>query len=404
MRYMKTSRLVILSSFYMCVMVAISCGSQQNADVADTQPDDKETPYASIEHSIQYTAGNLVILDGKLTMINAQGKLYDYLAGRQVTGDVTTDGAGHPTFSNVPTFTSEGPSGFGQILWKGGAVWGITHNGHAIGVLSGTGSFDLFMGCTNVKGEVTADGHGGIIYSTVPWKPKCDAWDETTSITWNVDTLWGVTRNGYALGPLMGAGKFSKTMGGAKVTGDVTADGHGRIEYSKVSNATTTEEYWDGLITWRSGAIVGPKEGGKSIGVIRGKGKVDYFALGAHVTGDVEADEKGGLVYSNIVTGTTSSDYWDGAKVWKAGAVLGLKGKGIRVISGTGRLDYFGSGAHVIGDVVADGKGVFVYSNVVNGTTTSDYWDGAKVWKAGAVLGLKGKGIGVISGVAIEEK
>jgi hypothetical protein len=63
-------------------------------------------------------------------------------------------------------------------------------------------------------------------------------------------------------------------------------------------------------------------------------------------------------------------------------------------------LDYFGSGAHVTGDVTADGKGGFVYSNVKNGTTTSEFWDGAKMWKAGAVLGVidRGKGIGVISG------
>ena len=149
---------------------------------------------------------------------------------------------------------------------------------------------------------------------------------------------------------------------------------------------------------WKPGAVLGVQDNGKSIGVLSGTGRVDYYASGARVTADVTPDGKGGLAYNNVTNGTTTNEYWDGAKVWKAGAVLGLKGKSIRVISGTGRLDYFGSGAHVTGEVTADGKGGFVYSNVKNGTTTSEYWDGAKVWKAGAVLGLKGKGIAVISG------
>src|SRR5450759_5401760 len=87
---------------------------------------------------------------------------------------------------------------------------------------------------------------------------------------------------------------------------------------------------------------------------------------------------------------------------WNAGSRIGVSADGhdIKVLSGTGKLDEHISGAHLTGDVTADGKGGVIYSNVINGTTTSEYWDGVSMWKAGAILGIKNKGkeIGVISG------
>jgi len=197
--------------------------------------------------------------------------------------------------------------------------------------------------------------------------------------------------------------QFDDFLGsGAHVSGDVTADGKGGFIYSNVKSATTTADYWDGVRRWKAGAVLGVLDSGKSIGVLSGTGKLDYVASGAHITGDVTADGKGGLTYSNVTNGTTTSEYWDGAKLWRPGAVLGVKGRNVEVMSGTGKLDFLASGAHVTGDVTADGKGGFIYKNVTNGTTTSEFWDGVKMWKPGAVIGVEslGKAIGVINGTA----
>jgi len=92
--------------------------------------------------------------------------------------------------------------------------------------------------------------------------------------------------------------------------------------------------------------------------------------------------------------------------MWKPGAVLGISpdAKAITLLRGVGRLDFNEAGAHVSGDATADGKGGVSYSNVASGTTTSDYWDGTKTWKAGAILGPVGHGkrIGVVSGTVLE--
>jgi len=154
----------------------------------------------------------------------------------------------------------------------------------------------------------------------------------------------------------------------------------------------------DRSIVWKPGATLGVKANGEGIGVLSGTGRLDYDVSGAHVTGNVTADGRGGFVFSDITSGTTTSEYYDGARVWKAGAILGIRGKGIGVLSGSGKLDYEMTGAHVTGNVTADGKGRFIYSNVVNGTTTSEYWDGARMWKVGTILGIGSKGIGVLSG------
>lgn len=154
-------------------------------------------------------------------------------------------------------------------------------------------------------------------------------------------------------------------------------------------------------VRWDAGAQMGAIAGGTRLGIVSGTGKLDYLVAGAHLTGDVSA-AKGLLSYRNVANATTTSEYWDGARRWMAGAILGVTDRGTRigVLRGTGKLDYVVSGAHLTGDVAADGKGGVAYRNVANATTTTDYWDGARTWLAGAVLGItnKGKAIGILNG------
>lgn len=161
-------------------------------------------------------------------------------------------------------------------------------------------------------------------------------------------------------------------------------------------------------ITWSKGATMGVIKGGKAIGIINGKGKLDFHMSGAHITGDVKADGNGEIIYSNVSSGITTSDYWDGFRSWEPGTVIGLvnKDKDIGVVSGKGKLDFHMSGAHITGDVKAEGKGIIIYSNVTSGTTTSEYWNGSRMWEPGTVIGLinKGKDIGVISGKRKSDK
>ena len=285
--------------------------------------------------------------------------------------------------------------------WNAGSVVGIMANGHGVGVLSGTGTYFNHVGGVDVKGDVIADGKGGCIYSNVTNVTTTREYLEGDRL-WKAGAVIGITDNGHRIGVLSGTGKFYKHVGRDKVTGAMTADGVGGCVYSNLKNITTTSEYWDGVRMWKAGAIVGTTDRGKGIGVISGTGKLHLSEAGARVTGEVMADENGGYVYSNITTGTTTSEYWDGVRMWKAGAILGItdKNKDISVLSGTGKLDYIASGAHVTGDVTADGKGGYVYSNVTTGTTTSEYWDGVRMWKAGAILGItdKNKDISVLSG------
>ena len=227
-------------------------------------------------------------------------------------------------------------------------------------------------------------------------------WDG--AVRWRAGATLGIRANGRGIGVLSGTGRLDYSMCGAHVTGDATADGKGGVLYSNVTTGTTASEYWDGTTKWNAGAVLGVSATGDShgIGVLAGIGKLDYHMCGAHVMGDVTATGKGGMVYSNVSNGTTTEEFWDQAIKWKAGAVLGIRGKGIGVISGTGKLDFSESGAHVTGDVTADGKAGLAYSNVVKGMTTNEYWDGATMWRAGAVLGIKGRGIGVIDGTQLK--
>jgi hypothetical protein len=383
---------------------ALAAVQSATPDVADTQPvvEDGFAPMKTPTIKLNPGATMGVTNKGQLGMLSGSGTFYFRLCGEEVTGDVTIDGNGEYLYKIAANWTAACDQSDGDRSWNAGAIWGITHNGHGIGVLTGKGKFDRFDACTQFKGEVKADGHGGYIYDTAAnWTATCGYPEEGKE--WNPGNIIGITHNGHSIGVISGSGKlqFDDFIGsGARVTGDVTADGRGGFTYSNVKSATTAGDYWDGVRLWKPGAVLGVLDNGKSIGVLSGTGKLDYIASGAHVTGDVAADGKGGLVYSNVTNGTTTSEYWDGAKLWKPGAVLGVKGKGIEVIGGTGKLDYMASGAHVTGDVTADGKGGFIYKNVTNGATTSEFWDGVTLWKPGAVLGATngGRGIGVISG------
>jgi hypothetical protein len=397
---------LILRQRLMTGLVKSAFAAVQTAtpDVADTQPEDEVT--SSLKLSTKWTTGNLTIVHGQLSVVNGKGKFQIYIAGKEISGDMTTDESARPMISNVPNWIATSDSSDGDRSWKAGALWGITHNGRNIGVLNGSGEFDYFDACTQFEGNVAADGHGGYIYSaTKNWPATCQNGTNDAFRLWNVGAIYGITHNGHAIGVIIGTGKlqFDDFLGsGAHVSGDVTADGKGGFIYSNVKSATTTADYWDGVRRWKAGAVLGVLDSGKSIGVLSGTGKLDYVASGAHITGDVTADGKGGLTYSNVTNGTTTSEYWDGAKLWRPGAVLGVKGRNVEVMSGTGKLDFLASGAHVTGDVTADGKGGFIYKNVTNGTTTSEFWDGVKMWKPGAVIGVEslGKAIGVINGTA----
>jgi hypothetical protein len=225
-------------------------------------------------------------------------------------------------------------------LWKAGAKMGVTDNGHAIGVISGIGKIDCYVGGGKLIGDVIKHGNGESVYSNVEN-------DTTTSeflfesCMWKAGAIVGITDNGHAIGVISGTGKIDCYVGGGKLTGDVTADGKGGCNYVNVENDTTTSEFLFGSCMWKAGAIVGITANGHAIGVISGIGKLDYFASGAHVTGDVAANGKGGYVYSNVENDTTKSEYWDGTRMWKAGAILGItdKGRGIGVLSGTRKSD-----------------------------------------------------------------
>ncbi len=151
------------------------------------------------------------------------------------------------------------------------------------------------------------------------------------TIVWAAGAQMGIIENGKGIGIISGTGKLDYHVSGAYISGDVKAVGNGECIYSNVSNGTTTGEYWDGARAWEAGAVIGIIEKGKNIGILNGKGKLDFTASGAHVTGDVKAD-KGVYTYSNVITGTTTDEYWDGVKMWRAGAVLGVKSNSNEIV------------------------------------------------------------------------
>ena len=89
---------------------------------------------------IQWTSGKMSIIHGQIGVINGKGKLDIFAAGTQIKGDVASDANGECMYSNMKTFTTTMDVGNSICLWKTGAVIGITHNGHAIGVIKGAGN------------------------------------------------------------------------------------------------------------------------------------------------------------------------------------------------------------------------------------------------------------------------
>lgn len=400
---MKKVILFLLSLGYVLNSCSQQAGTFKNPSFVQDRNAVFEPPTIILKPSITWTSGKLVITaSGDLGVINGTGTLDIFKGCGQITGDVTTDGNGMCVYSNVKTNTITCGTVIGNCRWNDGVILGIISNGHAIGVISGTGHFNFFTACGQVECDVLAYGNGECVYSNVK-TDRITCGPVIGNCSWNTGAILGITSNGHAIGVISGTGKFELNLyeDNKVVTGDVTADGKGGCIYSSVKNDTIKSEYWDGVRLWKAGTILGITDKGKAIGVLSGTGKLDYQASGAHVTSDVIADGKGIYIYSNVLNGTTTSEYWDGIRMWKTGAILGIISKGITILSGTGKLDYFASGAHVTGDVIADGEGGFIYSNVSSGTTTSEYWDGISMWKAGAIIGVtdKGKGIGVVDGL-----
>jgi hypothetical protein len=159
------------------------------------------------------------------------------------------------------------------------------------------------------------------------------------TIEWTSGTL-GIA--GGRLKMLNGAGKLSFTVGvsspdgAVSITGYATSDSNGTITYSNVASATTKTEYYEGgpndpdrhYRVWKSGAIIGASQEGHHIAVLKGAGKFYIYLAGVQVSGDVTADGKGGYLYTQVGNVTASSDYCDGQKWWNAGAVLEITEKG----------------------------------------------------------------------------
>jgi len=285
------------------------------------------------------TDAKIGITNGHIGIISGIGELHMTLgSNNEVTGEVMADGKGGYIYSHVKNDTATSEYYIKNCIWKAGAIFGITANGNALGVISGSGKLDLSIGQgRNFSCDVTADGKGGCIYSNAKNDTITSEYFIGSCI-WKAGAIFGIIANGHALGVISGKGEFLLTLNnGKKVTGDVIADGKGGCVYSNIKNDTTTSEYYDGFRTWKPGAIIGITNKGKSIGVLSGTGKLDYFASGAHVIGDVTANGKGEFVYSFVINGTTTSEYWDGVSMWKAGAIIGVtdKGKNIGVLKGT---------------------------------------------------------------------
>jgi hypothetical protein len=251
-------------------LFSLSCAKEANRFAQD--PNAVFQPPTIIQPPIEWKAGaQMGIAQGKLCVISGIGKLKLYIDNKEITGDVTADGRGGCVYSNVENVTTKSEYVIGNCSWKAGAILGILSNGHAIGIISGTGKLYLSLGTKKeITGDVTADGKGGCIYSNVE--------NDTTKgeyvvgdCGWKAGAILGITSNGHAIGVISGTGKLYLSVGtGKEITGDVTADGRGGCIYSNVENDTTTSDYWDGLKMWKAGAIIGITDKGKRIGVVNG--------------------------------------------------------------------------------------------------------------------------------------
>ncbi len=114
-------------------------------------------------------------------------------------------------------------------------------------------------------------------------------------------------------------------------------------------------------VSWSTGTM---GIAGGALRVLSGTGKLEFSPGGAHITGDATSDAKGVISYSNVTSGTTTVEYFEGergrpCRVWAPGAIIGVSadGRSIAVLKGSGTLHINLGGIGVTGDVTADGKG-----------------------------------------------
>ncbi len=287
--------------------------------------------------------------------IDGTGTLSLWVCG-PIKGTVTAYATGEIVSSMDPVAPNCGDMVLGQTAWKGGTAIGPTDNGHSIGPLSGTGKAFIWNGDGELTGTVNAYATGEVVYAFTAAALKTSYWDGHTE--WASGATFGAIDKGHGLGIVSGAGKVDYHDSGAHVVGTATA-ADGEAVYSATS-AATTAPYWDGQTLWAAGTMLGVTEKGHALGVVSGDGKVDYHDSGSHVIGTAKA-ANGEIVYSASGPPTTSA-YWDGRAVWAPGAVLGAtdNGRTLGVVSGTGKVDYHESGAHITGTATA-ANGKIVY-------------------------------------------
>jgi len=282
--------------------------------------------------------------------VEGTGTLSLYLCG-PISGTVTAYATGE-IVSNMDPVAPKcggGDTVLGQTAWKDGTAIGLRDNGHNIGPLGGTGKVFIWNGDGELTGTVNAYPTGEIVYAFDAAALKSSYWDGHTE--WAAGATFGAIDKGRGLGIVGGVGKVDYHDSGAHVVGTATA-ANGETTYA-ANSAATTGPYWDGHTLWSAGTVLGVTGKGHRLGVVSGKGEVNYHDSGAHVTGTATA-ANGEIVYTTTNVATISP-YWDGRSVWPAGTVLGATGHGheLGVVSGRGRVDYHESGIHITGTTVA---------------------------------------------------
>jgi hypothetical protein len=346
----------------------------------------------------RWTAGTLQIRNGRLAVVGGSGTVEFFMCG-PLSGNATSYATGELVYAIEPFAPRCGkimPDKTNGV-WNEGTRFGVRDNGHSIGPIEGAGTLSLYL-CDTINATITAYATGEIAINMDSVAPKCGGADIVLGQTaWKNGTMIGVRDNGHSIGPLGGAGKAFIWNGDGELTGTASAYATGEIVYA-FNAAALKSSYWDGHTEWAAGATFGAIDKGHGLGIVSGTGKVDYHDSGAHVSGTATA-ANGEMIYTANSAATTSP-YRDGHTLWPAGTVLGVVDKGHRlgVVSGTGKVDFHDSGAHVTGTATA-AHGEVIY-NTTNAATTGPYWDGHSVWPAGTVLGAieYGHDLGVVSG------
>ena len=336
----------------------------------------------------------------RIGLVAGTGEIIGRFGNTEMKGTATAYPTGEMVYS---TSAIELPvlSVVGGTAWPAGSMLGVRDNGHSIGPVGGTAEISVYFANKETKGTATAYPTGEIVCSGIDPETSTKSLGSwvTGVVAWPAGTVFGLRDNGHTIGPVTGTGRIEIPESGSHLSGTATAYPTGEIVYSANGSGNATKEpYWDGHTVWTTGAVLGVIDKGRGLGVVSGTGKVDYHDSGGHVTGTATATD-GEIVYT-VASAATTSEYWDGHTLWAAGAVLGAIDKGHRlgVVSGKGKVDYHDSGAHVTGAASAL-NGETIYT-VTSAATTSPYWDGHTVWAAGAMLGAidKGHRFGVVSG------